>query len=57
MEFDHRDPAARCAPLFTYSYGERVAVHTVDSFEPFVRRAENHVRAHQALVGQELALA
>ena len=22
---------------------------TVDSFEPFVRRAENHARAHQAL--------
>ncbi len=50
VEFDHRHPAASCAPLFTYSYGERVAVHTVDSFEPFVRRAENHARAHQALV-------
>ena len=24
---------------------------TVDSFEPFVRRAENHARAHKALVG------
>ena len=50
VEFDHRHPAASGAPLFTYSYGERVAVHTVDSFEPFVRRAENHARAHQALV-------
>lgn len=50
VEFDHRHPAASGAPLFTYSYGERVAVRMVDSFEPFVRRAENHVRAHQALV-------
>ena len=49
VEFDHRHPAASGAPLFTYSYGERVAVDTVDSFEPFVRRAENHARAHQAL--------
>ena len=50
VEFDHRQPAASGAPLFTYSYGERVAAQTVDSFEPFVRRAENHARAHQALV-------
>ena len=32
-----------------YSYSERVAVNTVDSFEPFVRRAENNARAHQAM--------
>lgn len=50
VEFDHRHPAASGAPVFTYSYGERVAGHTVDSFEPFVRRAENHARAYQALV-------
>ncbi len=50
VEFDHRHPAASGAPLFTYSYGERVAVHAVESFEPFVRRAENHARAHRALV-------
>ena len=50
VEFDHRHPAAGGAPLFMYSYGERVAVDTVDSFEPFVRRAENNARAHQALV-------
>ena len=49
VEFDHRHPAVDGAPLFTYSYGERVAVDAVDSFEPFVRRAENHARAHQAL--------
>jgi hypothetical protein len=49
VEFDHRHPAASGAPLFTYSYGERVVVNTVDSFEPFVRRAENHARAHEAL--------
>jgi hypothetical protein len=48
VEFDHRHPAAGGAPLFMYSYGERVAVDTVDSFEPFVRRAENNARAHQA---------
>jgi len=36
-------------PLFMYSYGERVAVDTVESFEPFVRRAEHHARAHEAL--------
>ena len=47
--FDHRNPATGGAPLFTYSYGERVAVDTVDSFERFVRRAENNARAHQAL--------
>ena len=39
VEFDHRHPAASGAQPFTYSYGERVAVHPVDSFEPFVRRA------------------
>jgi hypothetical protein len=50
VEFDHRHPTASGASPFTYSYGERVGVHTVDSFEPFVRRAENHARAHQALV-------
>lgn len=50
VEFDHRDPAAGGAPLFMYSYGERVAVETVDSFEPFVRRAEKNARAHQALL-------
>jgi hypothetical protein len=49
VEFDHRHPAAGGAPLFTYSYGERVAVDTVDSCEPFVRRARNHARAHRAL--------
>ena len=30
-----------------YPYGERVAVDSVDSFEPFVQRAENNARAHQ----------
>jgi hypothetical protein len=49
VEFDHRHPAAGGAPLFIYSYGERVAVDAVDTFEPFVRRAEHHARAHQAL--------
>ena len=49
VEFDHRNPATGGAPLFMYSYGERVAVDSVDSFEPFVRRAENNARAHQAL--------
>jgi hypothetical protein len=49
VEFDHRHPAASDPPLFMYSYGERVAVDTVESFEPFVRRAENNARAHQAL--------
>jgi hypothetical protein len=49
VEFDHRHRAAGGAPLFMYSYGARVAVDTVDSFEPFVRRAENNARAHQAL--------
>jgi hypothetical protein len=49
VEFDHRHPAAGGAPLFMYSYGERVAVDTVDSFEPFVRRAQNHARAYRAL--------
>lgn len=49
VEFDHRHPAAGGAPLFMYSYGERVAVDTVESFEPFVRRAENNARAHQAM--------
>ena len=51
VEFDHRDAGADAAPLFMYSYGERVNVDTVDSFEPFVRRAEDHARAHQALFG------
>jgi hypothetical protein len=49
VEFDHRHPAADGAPLFMYSYGERVAAATVDSFEPFVRRAEDNARAHEAL--------
>jgi len=49
VEFDHRDPAASGSPLFMYSYGERVAGDTVESFEPFVRRAETDARAHQAL--------
>ena len=49
VEFDHRHPGAGGVPLFMYSYGERVAVDTVDSFEPFVRRAENNARAHQAM--------
>jgi hypothetical protein len=49
VEFDHRDPAAPGAPLFMYSHGERVAMDPVDSFAPFVRRAENHARAHQEL--------
>jgi hypothetical protein len=49
VEFDHRHPTASGAPSFMYSYGERVAVDSVDSFEPCVRRAENHARAHQAL--------
>ena len=48
VEFDHRQPAAGAAPLFTYSYGERTAVDTVDNFEPFVRRAEINARTHQA---------
>jgi hypothetical protein len=48
VEFDHRGPTATGVPLFMYSYGERVAVNAVDSFEPFVRRAENHARVHQA---------
>ena len=51
VEFDHRHAAAGGAPLFMYSYGERVAVDSVDSFEPFVRRAEHNARAHQALFG------
>jgi hypothetical protein len=50
VDFDHRLPDASGAPLFTYSYGERVAVPTVESFEPFVRRAEDHARAHRTLV-------
>ena len=50
MEFDHRHPLRVATQPFTYSYGERVAVHPVDSYEPFVRRAENHARAHKALV-------
>lgn len=49
VEFDHRHPAASGAPVFMYSYGERVAEDTVYSFEPFVRRAEVHARAHTAL--------
>jgi hypothetical protein len=49
VEFDHRPPAVGGAPLFMYSYGERVAVDSVDSFEPFVQRAENNARAHQQL--------
>ena len=48
VEFDHRHPTVVGAPLFTYSYGERAAGDTVDSFEPFVRRAEENARAHQA---------
>jgi hypothetical protein len=48
VEFDHRHPAAVGAPLFMYSYGERVAAETVDNFEPFVRRAEDNARAHEA---------
>src|SRR5688572_27112042 len=48
VEFDHRHPAAGPTPPFMYSYGERM-VGTVDSFEPFVRRAENNARVHQAL--------
>jgi hypothetical protein len=48
VEFDHRTPATGDAPLFMYSYGERVTVTTVDSFEPFARRAERNARAHQA---------
>lgn len=51
VEFDHRHPGAGGGPLFIYSYGARVAVDTVDSFEPFVRRAENSPRAHQAVFG------
>lgn len=49
VEFDHRNSVTDRAPLFMYSYGERAAVDTVDSFESFVRRAERHARAHQAL--------
>ena len=49
VEFDHRSPATGGAPLFMYSYGERVTGVAVDSFEPFVWRAENNARAHQAL--------
>ena len=51
VEFDHRHPAASGAPLFMYSYGERLAVDTVDSFEPFVQRAESNALAHQAMFG------
>lgn len=49
VEFDHRLPTAKAAPGFMYSYSERVAGDSVDSFEPFVRRAERNARAHQAL--------
>jgi hypothetical protein len=49
VEFDHRQPGAGGVPLFMYSYGERVAVDTVDSYEPVVQRAENNARAYQAL--------
>jgi hypothetical protein len=49
VEFDHRRPAAGASPAFMYSYGERVATDAVDGFEPFVRRAEHHARAHLAL--------
>src|SRR5687768_13905714 len=48
VEFDHRHRAAGAAPLFVYSYGERAAVDTVDSFEPFVELAKNNARTHQA---------
>ena len=51
VEFDHRHPAGGGAPLFLYSYGERLAVDTVDSFEPFVQRAESNALAHQAMFG------
>ena len=51
VEFDHRQPGASGVPVFMYSYGERVTVDTVDSFEPFVGRAENNARAHQAMFG------
>ena len=49
VEFDHRHHAAGDAPVFMYSYGERVAVDSVESFEPFVQRAEHNARAHLAL--------
>jgi hypothetical protein len=48
VEFDHRLSATGAAPPFLYSYGERVPAATLDTFEPFVRRAESHARAHQA---------
>lgn len=51
VEFDHRRLAARGAPTFMYSYGERVEVEAIDSFEPFVRRAEINARAHQRRFG------
>jgi hypothetical protein len=49
VEFDHRHRATGSQAPFMYSYGERVAVDTVESFEPFVRRAEDSALAHQAL--------
>ncbi len=52
VEFDHRHPAAGGAPPFMYSYGERLAVDTVDSFDPFVQRAEKNALAHQATDGR-----
>ena len=51
VEFDHRHRATSGAPLFMYSYGERLAVDTVDSFEPFVQRAESNALAHRAMFG------
>ncbi len=52
VEFDHRHPAAGGAPPFMYSYGEGLAVDTVDSFDPFVQRAEKNALAHQATDGR-----
>ena len=40
VEFDHRSPGALTGAPFMYSYGEQVATNAVNSFEPFVRRAE-----------------
>jgi hypothetical protein len=52
VDFDHRHLAAGDSPPFMYSYGERVAVDVVDSFGPFVRRAESNARAHHATSSQ-----
>jgi hypothetical protein len=49
VEFDHRAPGAESAPPFMYSYLESLAVDAIETFTPYVRRAEESARAHQAL--------